>query len=213
MRNSGITRTGLAALVARGPAYRILTSKPRKVCGCKRVYSWTASHFSSKDHAKEHLLIKRFLPLIIVALAVAARAAFARGEGYGQGESPAQICKNELATLCAADFNSLYAPGGSAANVMGKCVSKHARAAAVNHTNAAKARKAECSAVRAAFTAKYGGKAASAFGKCVSAKSIGTLRRTTRLKAVIARRDDFGAARRFSGGEYVDAKATEGGMR
>jgi hypothetical protein len=194
-----------------------------------RVYqshSYPTSHF----HAKEHLFMKRLIPLVLVALAVTASAAFA-ADGGVQGKSPAQFCKNELVTLGAANFRSLYAPGGSGANAMGKCVSKHARAAAANRTNAAKACKAEqaipeadfraahdgksfaevygrndndrnaygkcvsskassanaqqeaatikaakaCKAERTAdrtaFTAKYGGKAASAFGKCVSSKS------------------------------------------
>jgi hypothetical protein len=173
--------------------------------------------------------MNRFLPLILALAAVTATAAFA-AEG-GQGKSPAQFCKSELATLGAVNFKALYAPGGSGANAMGKCVSKHARAATANRTNAAKTCKAEMampesefraahgglsfaefygrnkndrnaygkcvsskaqaanaqqeattlkaakvckaerSADRAAFTAKYGGKAASAFGKCVSSKS------------------------------------------
>jgi hypothetical protein len=174
--------------------------------------------------------MKRFLPLIILAVAATATAAFA-ADGAGQGQSPAQLCKAELATLGPANFKSLYSPGGSSANAMGKCVSKHARAAAANRTNAAKACtaeqalpeadfraahdgksfgefygrndndrnaygkcvsakakaataqqeaallkaakacKAERTADRTAFVAKYGGKAASAFGKCVSSKS------------------------------------------
>jgi hypothetical protein len=128
--------------------------------------------------------MKRILPLItfsIVALAVAVSAAFA-GEGVGQSKSPAQICKNELATLGAADFRSLYAPGGSGANAMGKCVSKHARAAAASRTNAAKARKAEMAMPEADFRAAHGGQSfaelygknkndRNAYGKCVSSKA------------------------------------------
>ena len=172
--------------------------------------------------------MKHFVLFTLVAIAVTASAALAAPPD--QGTSPAQFCKTELATLGAANFRSLYAPGGSGANAMGKCVSKHARAAAANLINAAKACKAELAmpeaefraahggmsfaefygknrndknaygkcvsskaqaanakqeaatmkaakackaertADRAAFTAKYGGKAASAFGKCVSSK-------------------------------------------
>jgi hypothetical protein len=167
--------------------------------------------------------------LVVAAVAVMAPAAFAAGSD--QGTSPAKACKAELAAIGAANFKLLYAPGGSGANAMGKCVSKHARAAAANRTNAAKACtaeqalpeadfraahdgksfgefygrndndrnaygkcvsakakaataqqeaallkaakacKAERTADRTAFVAKYGGKAASAFGKCVSSKS------------------------------------------
>ena len=125
--------------------------------------------------------MKRFLPFfILAAVAVMASAGFA-ADG-GQGKSPAQFCKNELATLGAANFKSLYAPGGSGANAMGKCVSKHARAAAANRTNAAKACKAEMAMSEAAFRAAHGGKSfaefygknkndRNAYGKCVSSKA------------------------------------------
>lgn len=125
--------------------------------------------------------MKRLLPLIIAAAAVTASAAFA-ADGGGQGRSPAQFCKSELATLGAANFKSLYAPGGSGANAMGKCVSKHARAAAANRTNAAKACKAELAMPEADFRAAHDGKSfaefygknasdRNAYGKCVSSKA------------------------------------------
>lgn len=125
--------------------------------------------------------MKRFLPLLLVAAAVTASAAFAAGGG-GQGKSPAQFCKSELATLGAANFRSLYAPGGTGANAMGKCVSKHARAASANRTNAAKACRAEQAMPEAEFRAAHDGKSfaehygrnkndRNAFGKCVSSKA------------------------------------------
>jgi hypothetical protein len=123
--------------------------------------------------------MKHFLPLLLAA-AVIAPAAFA--ENGGQGKSPAQFCKTELTTLGAANFKSLYAPGGTGANAMGKCVSKHARAAAANRTNAAKACKAEMAMSETEFRAAHGGKSfaefygandndRNAYGKCVSSKA------------------------------------------
>lgn len=124
--------------------------------------------------------MKRFLSLsILAAAAVMATAAFAAD---GQAKSPAQFCKNELATLGAANFKSMYAPGGSGANAMGKCVSKHARAAAANRTNAAKTCKAEMAMPEAEFRAAHGGQSFAEFygrnkndrnsyGKCVSSKA------------------------------------------
>jgi hypothetical protein len=123
--------------------------------------------------------MKYFLPLLLAAAAVIAPVALAE---TGQGKSPAQFCKSELATLGAANFKSLYSPGGSGANAMGKCVSKHARAASANRTNAAKACKAEMAMPEAEFRAAHGGKsfaefygknknAKNAYGKCVSSKA------------------------------------------
>ena len=124
--------------------------------------------------------MKRLLPLIVLALVATASGAFA-ADG-GQGKSPAQFCKSELATLGAANFKSLYSPGGSGANAMGKCVSKHARAAAANRTNAAKACKIELAMLEADFRAAHDGKSfaefygrndsdRNAYGKCVSSKA------------------------------------------
>jgi hypothetical protein len=124
--------------------------------------------------------MKRLLPFLLVAAVAIAPAAFA--ERGGQGRSPAQFCQNELATLGAANFRSLYAPGGSGANAMGKCVSKHARAAAANRTNASRACRAEMEMPEAEFRAAHGGKSfaefygmnrndRNAFGRCVSAEA------------------------------------------
>jgi hypothetical protein len=65
---------------------------------------------------------------------------------------------------------------------MGKCVSKHAHAAAVNQMNAAKACKAEMAMPEAAFRAAHNGMSfaefygknkndRNAYGKCVSSKA------------------------------------------
>jgi hypothetical protein len=125
--------------------------------------------------------MKRLIPFILAAVAVTASAAYAANSG-GQGKSPAQFCKAELAVLGEANFKSLYAPGGSGANAFGKCVSKHARAAATNTTNAAKACKAEMAMPEAEFRATHGGQSfaefygrnkndRNAYGKCVSSKA------------------------------------------
>jgi hypothetical protein len=126
--------------------------------------------------------MKTIASIAFVALALTTSAAFAAGGGSGQGKSPAQFCKNELATLGAANFKSLYAPTGSGANAFGKCVSKRARAAATNTTNAAKACKAERAMPEADFRAAHDGKSfaefygknkntKNAYGKCVSSKA------------------------------------------
>jgi hypothetical protein len=121
------------------------------------------------------------LPLVILAVAGTASGAFG-ANGGGQGQSPAQLCKQELVTLGAANFKALYSPGGSGANAMGKCVSKKAHAAAANLTNAAKACKAEQAMPEADFRAAHDGKSfaefygknkndQNAYGKCVSSKA------------------------------------------
>jgi hypothetical protein len=124
--------------------------------------------------------MKGVLALLLAAVAVTASAAFAaQGD---QGKSPAQVCKTELTTLGAANFKALYSPGGSGANAMGKCVSKHAHAAAVNQMNAAKACKAEMAMPEAAFRTAHNGMSfaefygknkndRNAYGKCVSSKA------------------------------------------
>jgi hypothetical protein len=124
--------------------------------------------------------MKTLMTLALVAFALTASTAVAAGGG--QEKSPAQFCKTELATLGAANFKSLYAPTGSGANAFGKCVSKHARAAATNTTNAAKTCKSEQAMPEADFRAAHGGKsfaefygknknAKNAYGKCVSSKA------------------------------------------
>jgi hypothetical protein len=142
--------------------------------------------------------MKRLIPLILTAVAVTASAAYA-AEAGGQGKSPAQFCKAELARLGEANFKSLYSPGGSGANAMGKCVSKHARAAAANRTNAAKACKAEMAMPEAQFRATHGDKSfaefygknrndRNAYGKCVSSKAqtAGAQQEATLMKAAKA---------------------------
>jgi hypothetical protein len=124
--------------------------------------------------------MRRILPFLLLAAVAIAPAAFA--ERGGQGKSPAQFCQSELAALGAANFRSLYAPGGTGRNAMGKCVSKHARAAAANRTNAARACRAEMAMPEADFRAAHDGKSfaefygrneneRNAFGKCVSSKT------------------------------------------
>jgi hypothetical protein len=124
--------------------------------------------------------MKRFVLFLLVAAVAMAPAAFA--QPGGQGKSPAQFCRSELAALGAANFRSMYAPGGTGRNAMGKCVSKHARAAAANRTNAARACRAEMAMPEAEFRAAHDGKSfaefygrnendRNAFGKCVSSKT------------------------------------------
>jgi hypothetical protein len=140
--------------------------------------------------------MKHLLALIILAVAGTASAAFAADGG---GQSPAQLCKAELAAMGPANFKSLYSPGGTGANAMGKCVSKHARAAAANRTNAAKACKAEQAMPEADFRAAHDGKSfgefygrndndRNAYGKCVAskAKTATAQQETALLKAAKA---------------------------
>jgi hypothetical protein len=141
--------------------------------------------------------MKTLVTLLVAAFALTASVAFAAGGG--QAQSPAQLCKTELATMGAANFKSLYSPGGSGANAMGKCVSKHARAAAANRTNAAETCKDELAMPEADFKAAHGGKSfaefygknkngRNAFGKCVSSKAQAatTQQETKTLKAAKA---------------------------
>jgi hypothetical protein len=120
------------------------------------------------------------LVLFVAAMAVMAPAAFAAGGD--QAKSPAQACKTELASIGAANFKSLYAPTGTSANAMGKCVSKHAKLAAAARTNAAKTCATEQAMAEADFRAAHDGKSfgefygrndndRNAFGKCVSTKA------------------------------------------
>jgi hypothetical protein len=116
----------------------------------------------------------------LAVLAFAVPAAFAAGGA--SAASPAQACKTELKTMGAADFKALYAPGAKNTNAMGKCVSKHQKAAAANTANAAKTCKAEQDMKEADFRAAHDGKSfaevygknandKNAYGKCVSAKA------------------------------------------
>jgi hypothetical protein len=135
--------------------------------------------------------MKRVLFLLLAALAVMAPAALAAGGD--QGTSPAKACTTELKSIGAANFKLLYAPGGSGANAMGKCVSKHAKLAAAARTNAAKVCGAEQAMDETAFRAAHGGKSFAEFygqnendknalGKCVSAKAV-TLKAAKACKA------------------------------
>ena len=110
--------------------------------------------------------------LLVALVAVAAPAAFA-AQG---GSSPAATCKTERDKIGADAFKALYAPTGTAANAMGKCVSQHQRADEANKTNAAKectAERGTTDASKSAFNAKYGKNEndMNAFGKCVSSKA------------------------------------------
>jgi hypothetical protein len=110
--------------------------------------------------------------LLAALVAVVAPAAFAAGGGT----SPAAACKAQRTAIGAELFRQQYAPTGSAAAALGKCISQGQRAAAANRANAAK----ECTTERgttnesrSAFNAKYGANEndRNAFGKCVSAKA------------------------------------------
>jgi hypothetical protein len=147
-----------------------------------RIYPTdTPNAAKSRYESKEQILMKQF-PLLILAACVATASAAYAAPGGGEAKSPAQFCKAELAALGAANFKSLYAPGSSGANAMGKCVSKHARAATANRTNAAKACKAEMAMTESEFRATHDGKSfaefygknendRNAYGKCVSSKA------------------------------------------
>jgi hypothetical protein len=152
--------------------------------------------------------MKLLVSFAFAAFVLTASAAFAAGGGGGQATSPAQACKTELATLGAANFKSLYAPGGTGANAMGKCVSKHAHAAAANQTNAAKACKTEQAMPEADFRAAHGGKSfaehygqnkndRNAYGKCVSskAKAAGAQQETKLMNAAKACKAERAAGR------------------
>jgi hypothetical protein len=124
--------------------------------------------------------------LFLIGAAMAALAPAALAAGNDQSTSPAKACKTELATIGPMAFKLLYSPGGTSANAMGKCVSKHARTAATSVANAAKACKAEQAMPEADFRAAHDGKsfaefygknknARNAYGKCVSSKATATI--------------------------------------
>jgi hypothetical protein len=121
--------------------------------------------------------------LVIIAslFALAVPAAFAAPPS-GQGNdasapNPAQLCAEQLKTMGALNFQSLYAPTGNPKSAMGKCISRQAQSAKADADNAAKRCKAE--RADAGFAAAHGGKSfaefygtnanqKNAFGKCVS---------------------------------------------
>ena len=134
------------------------------------------------------------LLLLLAAVAVLAPAALA--ETGNSAQTPSAVCKAELKAMGAADFRSLYAPGGNGASAHGKCVSKHQRSNAANRTNAAKACEAEEAMPEADFRAAHDGKSfaetygrndndRNAFGKCVSSKAgaVTAQQETALLKA------------------------------
>jgi hypothetical protein len=87
-------------------------------------------------------------------------------------QNAAKACAEERDTLGEQAFKDKYGKNGNKANAFGKCVSMKAQAETAAEQaatiNAAKACKAERTAMgAAAFKTKYGGKA-NAFGKCVS---------------------------------------------
>jgi hypothetical protein len=87
-------------------------------------------------------------------------------------QNAAKACADERKTLGEPAFAEKYGKNGSKANAFGKCVSMKAQAETAAEQaatiKAAKACKAERTAMgAAAFKTKYGGKA-NAFGKCVS---------------------------------------------
>jgi hypothetical protein len=121
--------------------------------------------------------VKKLL-LIVAVVAVAAPAAF----GAAGAQTPAGACKAELTAIGEANFKSLYAPGGTGASAMGKCVSQHQRSAAANRVNASKACTAERAMAEADFKAAHNNESfnafygrndsdQNAFGKCVSQKA------------------------------------------
>ena len=110
--------------------------------------------------------------LAVVALAVPVSASAVISQT--DYKNAAKFCKalradTELGTVA---FKQTYGTNKNRSNAFGKCVSKYARTADENHSDAVKACKAERDADQAAFTAKYGTNknGHNALGKCVSQK-------------------------------------------
>jgi hypothetical protein len=182
--------------------------------------------------------MKRLL-VIAVLLALAAPAAYAApptdkgkpdttGSSSDSGQSPAALCREQLKTMGAQNFQSTYAPTGKGKNAFGKCVSSQAQKSDDNEQNAAKECKAERAKDPDAFAKKYGTNAnlRNAFGKCVSGKSHEqdaedqqeTLNAAKECKAERAKdRDAFAdkygtnANKRNAFGKCVSAKAKAAG--
>ena len=95
------------------------------------------------------------------------------GSSSDSGQSPAALCKEQLKTIGAQNFQSTYAPSGKGKNAVGKCVSSQSQKSDENEQNAAKQCKAERATDPEAFAKRYGTNAnlRNAFGKCVSAKA------------------------------------------
>ena len=88
-------------------------------------------------------------------------------------KNAAKFCKALRAEMNATSptaFKDAYGTNRNHSNAYGKCVSKYARVAHANHSDAVKACKTEQEANQGAFTTKYGTNkhGTNAFGKCVS---------------------------------------------
>ena len=127
--------------------------------------------------------MKRLLVLTVL-FALAAPAAYAAppsdkgkpdttGSSSDSGQGPAALCKEQLKTMGAQNFQSTYAPTGKGKNAFGKCVSSQSQKSEDNEQNAAKQCKAERAKDADAFAKSWGTNAnkRNAFGKCVSAKT------------------------------------------
>jgi hypothetical protein len=111
------------------------------------------------------------LLLIGALLALGAPAALAAPPD--PSPSPAQLCRQQQASMSAADFAALY-PGSKPKSAFARCVSRQTQQASQNADNAATACKAERASLgETAFADKYGTNPnkRNAFGKCVSAKA------------------------------------------
>ncbi|MGH3065502.1 MAG: hypothetical protein ACRDOF_04290 [Gaiellaceae bacterium] len=111
--------------------------------------------------------------IALFCLAVpAALAAPPAGQGP-TAPNPSQLCAEQLRTMGAANFQSLYAPNGNGKNAKGKCTSRQAQLVVTAADNAAKTCKTERGTTETTITAfqtKYGTNPnkKNAFGKCVS---------------------------------------------
>jgi hypothetical protein len=87
-------------------------------------------------------------------------------------KNASKFCKALRADMGSTPLKQAYGTNGNRSNAFGKCVSKYAREAHSNHSDAVKSCKAEQEADSTAFVAKYGTNkhGTNAFGKCVSKK-------------------------------------------
>jgi hypothetical protein len=114
--------------------------------------------------------------LVLAAVTALAVPVAAMADTTTPASAAGQLCSQQKTTMGAGPFAALYGTNASKSNAFGKCVSKNAKLAAADVTNAAKTCAAERASDPAAFATKYGtnGKAGSkgagknAFGKCVS---------------------------------------------
>lgn len=131
--------------------------------------------------------MKRFL-VLAAFFALAAPAAFAAppaGTGKPEtsassspGQGSAALCREQLKTMGATNFQATFAPKGNGKNAWGKCVSRQSQLQGANQQNAAKVCKAERGTTQDTmdvFAKKWGTNAnmRNAFGKCVSATARG----------------------------------------